>query len=46
VETLPQPEDRGKTRDELGKLAGMSGRQYDNYERVYRDGTPALVEAV
>jgi ParB family chromosome partitioning protein len=43
VEIFPQAENT-KTRDELGEMAGMSGRTFEKYEKVIDHGVPELVE--
>lgn len=43
VENFPQCESV-KTRDELGEMAGMSGRTFEKYETVIDHGVPELVE--
>lgn len=45
VENLPRRE-QGKTRDEVAKLAGVSGRTLDKYEKVKETASPELVQAV
>lgn len=44
VENFPQPSESIKTRDELGEMAGMSGRTFEKYEKVIDHGVPELVE--
>lgn len=43
VETLPQG--TGRTRDRAAKMAGVSGKTLDKYEKVVKEGTPELVAA-
>jgi hypothetical protein len=44
VENLPQQNSEPtKTRDEVAKLAGVSGRTLDKYEAVKNTGSPGTV---
>ncbi|MCE9566553.1 MAG: ParB/RepB/Spo0J family partition protein [Planctomycetes bacterium] len=46
VEPVPSPENKGKTRDIVGKALGVSGRTYEQMKKVVDHGTPELVGAM
>lgn len=47
VENLPQvKEESGKSRDQVGKAFGVSGKSVDHATKIIENGTPELVKAV